>query len=345
MTEQIKHIGIVGGGKMGTSLFSFLSKYDFKITWYIRNEVEKAKKKHQRKLDRTLKNQLISKNEFEQIKQNHRITNSIADLANSNLVIECINENLNAKKDLISELFSLLPSDTIIASNSSSIKPELLSGIAEQKERIIGLHFFFPVEMKNVVELITTKYNSETTINRLNEFLVSIHKFHLIQNHSNVFLLNRLMLHLQAAAFNLHYEKKWSFAQIDSVIDQYFFPIGIFAMMDNIGIDLIYKSALNYLEYEKDKKHFMPLMDYMQKSISNNRLGVKTKCGFFSYINIEDTIPILDKDKKQIATSLANSYFSSYNWIIENNLCSKKDLIFAMNEYLDTDTEKWNDLI
>ncbi len=343
--SKLNHIGIVGGGKMGASIFNFLCGFDFKLTWYIRTDWEKTEKKHLRKLNRSVKNELISQKEYELRKQNHTITNSIANLANCNLIIECINEDLNAKQDLINKLFSVIANDSIIASNSSSINPQLLSKIEEQKERIIGLHFFFPVEMKNIVELVTTPFNSKETIRETELFLTAINKFYLNQTKDNNYLLNRLMLHLQAAAFNLHKEQNLSFTEIDNAVDKYLFPIGIFAMMDHIGIDMIYNSALNYLDYETDKEPFLPLINYMRKCISENRLGIKTKIGFFNYNNPEPANPILNKDEKQIACSLANSYFSSYNWFIEKKLCKPSDLTFSMNEYLDTDTKKWSNLI
>jgi 3-hydroxybutyryl-CoA dehydrogenase len=344
MTKEIKKIGIVGGGKMGTSIFNFLTKYNFQIVWYNRTNADKINNKHIRKLNRALKNNLISKEEFELKIQSQVITNSINDLNDSCLIIECINENLAAKQILINELFTIAKPYTIIASNSSSFKPETLSKNNTQRERIVGLHFFFPVEIKNIVELVLSSYNSAETIKKIEGFLSSINKNYLIQNSESAFLLNRIMLKLQAAAFNFSTKNNCKFKQIDEVVKQHLFPIGIFEMMDHIGIDIIYESAKNYILDEEDKNLFLPIMNFMEQSIKNNNFGIRTGQGFYDYSNTISDLRIDNNKDKQIIKFLIDSYSVAYSWALAISNSKADDLDLYMNEYLDTDTKQWNNI-
>ncbi len=345
MTQKTKHIGIVGGGKMGTSVFNFLSQYNFKIVWHIRTNTNEINKKNIRKLNRALKNNLITLEDFNFKIKHQVITNSITDLTDSSLVIECISENLLSKQALIKELFTIINPDAIIASNSSSFKPEVLSTHNNYKTRIVGLHFFFPVEIKHIAELVLSVYNTTENIKKMEVFLTSINKFYLIQNNQNAFILNRIMLKLQAAAFNYITQHNSSFKQIDAAVKQYLFPIGIFEMMDHVGIDIIYQSANNYIKEEKDKSVFLPLINFMKQCIQENKLGIKTQQGFYNYPSTISAPEITDNNKKQIAKYLVNSYLVIYNWAITMGNYKTSDLDFCINEYLDTNTRQWRNLV
>ncbi len=338
MTQKIEHIGIVGGGKMGTSIFNFLCQYNFKIIWYIRKNADKAEKKYHRKLKRSLKNKLISADEFDYMIHNHVIVDSVTKLTDADLIIECINENLLAKQSLISELFSIIRSDALVASNSSSFKPEILAD-EHNRARVVGLHFFYPVEIKHITELVLSNYNSEKDIQKIEEFLKSINKFYLIQNNESAFLLNRMMLKLQAAAYNYAVENKCTFEQIDAAAKQYLFPMGIFETMDHVGIDIIYQSAQNYIEDEEDKSIFLPLLNFMEQCIKENKLGIKTQQGFYNYTNTISVLETNDNNKK-IAEFLIHSYQSAYNWALSITNNNAADIDFCMNEYLDMDMKK-----
>ena len=182
---EIKSIAIIGGGTMGTSIFNYLSRYNFPIVWYTRSNSEKAGKKNVRKLKRLLKNNIISQNDFDYKIDNHKVTNRIEAAYTADLIIESISERLDLKQKLFQNLFKHIPKKTIVSTNSSSFLAQELS--AEYCDRIVGTHFFFPVETKNFIELI-----AEVNTKSVEEFLKSVNLRYLKQDSKSAFLLNRI---------------------------------------------------------------------------------------------------------------------------------------------------------
>lgn len=333
MHKELKVIGIVGGGKMGSSIFHYLTRYNYQLVWLVRSDSEKVANKYARRLKRSLKNDLITDEVYQNHVSNHRIVNDINLLSGCDLIIECINEDHGAKKDLIAQLFSIVNAEALILSNSSSILPNLLSDNIEYKKRIFGLHFFYPVEMKSVVELIVSTENQSKEIEKVKTFVEHIQMKCLEQTESNAFVMNRLMLHLQADAFHLSMTTGLTFSEIDSAVDEFLFPGGIFTIMDHVGYDLIAFSAKNYLKMEKDADKFIRLIEFLEgKDVLVVDLSIKRE-------NVDQNLNKLDD--KQIVQELVKSFYSNYNWYCENGYCESELLEFAMNQYLDTSIENW----
>jgi 3-hydroxybutyryl-CoA dehydrogenase len=146
-----------------------------------------------------------------------------------------------------------------------------------------GLHFFFPVQLKNTVELIMGRGTSAGTISILASFLHSINKKPFIQKESNPFILNRLLLEIQAEAFSVYLEGRLTFSQIDGLVREHLFPGGIFSFFDHVGIDVMRASILNYAEFSPDKGRYRPLIDKLTELMASGRLGIKSKAGFYDY--------------------------------------------------------------
>jgi len=345
MDSNLNHIAIVGDGKMGTSLFQFLSHFDFKLVWVHITNPEKASKKYHRRLKRALKNELIDQNQFDFKMQNHIITESLADVSKSDLIIECIFEDLNAKRELVQDLFKIKKAEAIIASNSSSLFPDRLSDSDSQRQKIMGLHFFFPVETKAMVELLPSGANSDEDLLRVQEFIKKIAKSILIQSREDAFLLNRIMLKWQALAYNYFVESDYSVAQIDSVINKHLACMGIFEMMDFIGLDLIYQSSEAYTEGQDDKEIYSLLLDFLKTKIKDNQIGVKSNEGFYTYPqNAEITALSVDAEQ-EILQKLVTDFELILEWAQKISCSSMEDLEFCMNEYLDTDIKNWKKLV
>ena len=341
----MKTIGIAGGGKMGASIFNMLCKYNhFSLIWYVRSNSEKAQNLHSRKLKRQLKNGLLSLKEFESCSLKQVITPNIEDLKDCDFIIETISEDKNQKNQLIQNLLSLTRSSCIIASNTSSININLLAN-QQNLQRMAGLHFFYPAEMKNIVELISSDYTSDHTINQIKSFLKSIERNYLHQTTPDAFLLNRIMLKIQLGYFKLSRSQGYTFKQIDSIVNEYMFSPGVFETMDTIGIDLIYKSARNYIGMDENDEDYQPLMTYLEECISDNRLGVKTGIGFINYNTDVPNVKITGIEKQHLLNSLITCWNNALLWAKNNSNFSSDELEFALNEYLSTDIKNWNILI
>lgn len=329
---------------MGTSIFHYLSQFDFRITWIHITDAEKALKKYHRKLKRAIKNGLISQDAFEFKMQHHKIAKSLEAIAHCDLVLECVCEDLEAKRKLVSELFQLLQPEALIASNTSSLFPAQLSNDPKQKQKLMGLHFFYPVETKAIVELVVNEYNRPEDIERLKDFAVKIGKKFLLQDQQDAFLLNRFMLKIQALAYNFAKENNYDFAQIDRVVQKHLFPMGIFEMMDFVGLDLIYKSAGAYIQDQNDKELYDGLLKNLEFHIAANQLGLKTNKGFYKYPQEKDEIEISTASEQAILSRLINDFEMVFQWAMGISKVSKADLEYFMDEYLDTEIKNWKNI-
>ncbi|MBK6281440.1 MAG: hypothetical protein IPF54_01155 [Draconibacterium sp.] len=163
---------------------------------------------------------------------------------------------------------------------------------------MVGLHFFYPAEIKNIVEFISSDYTSDHTINQITTFLKNIKRNFLVQATPEAFLLNRFMLKFQIGCYRLSQSQWYTFKQIDSIVNEYMFSPGVFETMDNIGIDLIYKAACNYIIMDENLEDYQPFMSYLEECIYNNRLGVKTGIGFINYNTDETEVNVAEKKNR-----------------------------------------------
>jgi 3-hydroxybutyryl-CoA dehydrogenase len=283
---MIKNIGIIGEGKMGTSLFFYLNGYrEYRLCWLCSNEQakEKALASFLKKMKFMLKNDVMTEEEHAAKLAGAIITTQANDLADCDLIIEAINEDVDKKISLFQDLDQSVKHTCIFTTNSSSILPSQLFPSEERKDKMAGMHFFFPVALKKTVELIVTDHTSEKTKQALQLFLQSIDKDIFPQNESNAFILNRLFLDFQAGAYQVYLEGRLSYREIDSLVKEKFFPAGIFEFFDHVGIDVMLASIRAYTKNSRNKLFYEPLIRKMEEMVENNRLGVKTKQGFYDY--------------------------------------------------------------
>jgi len=339
LITSIGHIGIIGSGKMGADIFSALTVYDYKMVWLCINheEAEKQNEAFLKKLNRQLKCGAIDQTELQKKQESVIITDSPDDLSDCDLVIECIWENLAKKKELFKRIEPYLSKHCIIASNSSSFIPSLLIPDSLMNDRFIGLHFFYPVKLKNIVEIIKTEYTSQTTLNLITKLCDQIGKKFLLQEEKYAFILNKLFLEVQNEAFKIYSEGILSYQQIDNIVQNNLFPDGIFKFFDQVGIDVMLQSIKNYSE--KNIKPYEQLLGKLEEMQSKHLLGIKTRQGFYNYNgeNQSNAIKEIPGFEKVVLGRLKNVYFTKAQQIVADQICDEQLLDFAAKEYMNTD--------
>ena len=202
---MLKNIGIIGEGKMGTNLLYYLLDLDFNLTWICSQDadLEKLRRTFNKRLIRTLEAGIIDEKRFQSIQERMTISSTLEDVATCELIIEAINEELQAKRKLFRVLDTIASPGCIFTSNSSSINPSTLIPSENRKDKFAGLHFFYPVTLKNIVEVILLPESSRETVQELTTFLESIHHRFLILEEKDSFILNRIFLHFQMKLFYL----------------------------------------------------------------------------------------------------------------------------------------------
>jgi 3-hydroxyacyl-CoA dehydrogenase len=345
---KIKKVAVTGEGKMGSSLFLYLSGFDFHLSWLCSSEVERdrARSVFATRTKRLWKSGAISEDEYLLKNEKTKITAAPADLKDCDLIIEAITESREAKKAIFESLDSLVTPSCIFATNSSSIVPSLLFPSESRKAKVAGLHFFYPVAMKNTVELITSPYTSQEIVGSLILFLQQINKVPFHQDESNAFILNRILLDFQAGAFHILQEGGWSHTSIDELVRTCFFPVGVFEFFDHVGIDIMLSSIRAYTQNAENKEFYAPMMNVLWTMVTRNQLGMKTGRGFYDYPGKTETLssggPVSGKKgpaRQEVKDRLWGYYMQSVASVIESRLCSREELAGYLKDYLGTDND------
>ena len=336
-------IGIIGKGKMGTNLFFYFLDFDFPIKWICRNakDIPYLTKKVQNKLSRSVKLGVMDRNRYQKRLEKIQISHRLDDLKNCRLVIETVTEEIQVKQLLFRELDRLVSEDCILTSNSSSILPGEWYRGGERPERIAGLHFFYPVSVKNIVELITTNLTGKEVVETICHFLSYINCKSLVLTEESAFLLNRLFLDFQAGAFHVLKEYHLSLRTLDNLIKEEFFPVGVFEFFDHVGIDVMYNSIRRYSSRLKNRDFYQPMIHQLNELIQQKRLGVKTQHGFYSYqdkpsdqVTDSHRERLSSAEKKSIIRRLKKWYLDTAILFTLKGYCTRDEMDNAVKEYM-----------
>ncbi|MBN1413746.1 MAG: 3-hydroxyacyl-CoA dehydrogenase family protein [Bacteroidales bacterium] len=346
--HKIKNIAVVGEGKMGSSIFHYLIDFDFRLTWLCSSDAarEKAQNAIIKKTKRLLQSGVLTEAGYASKLEQIQVTSDAIDLKYCDLVIEAITENADEKIKLFKQLDEIVDISCLLTTNSSSLVPSLLIPSENRKDKVTGLHFFFPVPMKSTVELITGPSTSQQTKESLHGFLLEVNKKPFLQDESNAFILNRLLLDFQAEAFHILEEGEFSHADIDDCVRQHIFPTGVFEFFDHVGIDIMLSAIKTYTQGETGKEFYRPMIIKLEEMVRQHRLGIKTRCGFYDYTNAvvtsSDDGRVLQDNSSlshKVAEQLWNFFTCSVSSVIASGVCSRDELAGYVKDYLGVDTD------
>ncbi|MEI6456536.1 MAG: 3-hydroxyacyl-CoA dehydrogenase family protein [bacterium] len=308
--NPFKHIGIIGEGKMGTNLFYFLLDHGCFLRWICSGqaEIEKIRKTFLKRIFRAKDSGIITQAGYESLLNGTLINDNFEAISDCDLVIEAVTEDISTKKEIFKDLVKLTRPGTIIASNSSSILPGKLLPSIEQAPFFLGLHFFYPVALKNIVEVITPESLSTGSLDKIKDFLTFIDRRYIVLDENSAFILNRIFLDFQNEAFLLAFQGKISFARLDSVVREHFFPVGVFEFFDSVGIDLMLTSIRNYVEHYLNRDHYSALIGFLDQMVRKGHLGKKSSKGFYQYSGDQVIEPDFTELSRDVNTGEITEY-------------------------------------
>lgn len=350
--DKIDHIGIIGQGKMGTALFLYLLGYDYTISWLCSSPEsrDKAQQLFNKKLRLKVHCGVMSSEESTVKSLKTLISDDPEILAGCDLIIETITEDVEKKKALFLKLDPVLHEKCLMTSNSSSILPSLLIPSEKRQKTFAGLHFLFPLNLKKTIELIAAPQTSQRTLDTLQQFLQAIDKISLQEHEGTAFIINKILLDFQAGAYQIFLEGKLGMKEIDALVKRKFFAIGVFEFFDHVGIDVMLASFKNYTLHSQNREFYTPLISKMEELVSANRLGIKTKRGFYQYGPQNgdgiDSVPPEGTSKEYLEKkeqSLRNYLRHSFQSAIANGT-GENDLTYAMTDLLSLDKDSLSNL-
>ena len=321
---EIKTIGIIGSGKMGSDIFHYLSDFNFTLKWYILfdDEKEKLQKSFHKKIARQLKHGIITEEQFKE-KSLYVFSTDLLEFSDCDLIIESITEEIQLKQNLFIKLNHIVHKKCLFVSNSSSILPSQLS----KYHTVTGMHFFYPVSFKKIVELIRKDDSVLIEIETLKRFLTAINKNVFEQDESNAFILNRFLLDIQLKAFELSKTHSIDYIHFDFILASLIPDFGIFEMIDQVGLQTMYNAISNYAQMDDNPNRFNSFLDEVKTKIElnipfcNKNEDITIDANYTKYI-LNDTkffiqaLIIEYTERYNIPTSLLKEYLEDFCGLI-----------------------------
>lgn len=281
---DIRRIGVVGAGTMGNGIAQALAAAGLEVvmTDVADAALQRGLKTVSTSLDRLVKKEKMSVATKADVMARIATSTDMAALANVDLVIEAATENLDLKLKIFTQLDTIVNSDAVIASNTSSISITKLAASTERPDRVVGMHFFNPVPMMALVELIKGLQTSDATYAAVETLTKAIGKTPVQVRSSPGFVVNRMLCPMINEAIFALSEGLASAVEIDSAMKLGCnHPIGPLALCDMIGLDVELAVMQVLFEGFKDTKYRpAPLLIEM---VEAGYLGRKSGKGFFDY--------------------------------------------------------------
>ncbi|MFA4987241.1 MAG: 3-hydroxyacyl-CoA dehydrogenase family protein [Candidatus Brocadiia bacterium] len=280
---KIKNVAVVGCGQIGVGigLSCALHRVPVALMGREKDELLTSRKWVTEFLDTAAEKGTIKRSEVYEIAGNFAFVVGIEHLKRADLVIECVNEDLETKKKLFTEIKGEVKPTAVVSTNTSVFSIRELAECFGSPDRFLGTHFFTPVPVMKLVEVVATPDTSRETIDNVMDFCMRIGKQPVLVKDSPGFIVNKLLTVFLLSAMKLYQEGNAP-EDIDTAIELALgHKAGPLKLADSIGLDVIARMAEQLHAYHGDECYSVP--DVLKQHIERGRLGRKTNVGFYRY--------------------------------------------------------------
>lgn len=282
--NQIERVAVVGGGLMGSGIAESIAVAGLSVTLRDIDEaaVDGARARLERSLDAAVRRGKLTAEGRAETFARIAFTTAMDDLAGVDLVIEAVPEHVDLKIRVLSDVAAAVGPDVILASNTSSIPIAQLAGNLPVPERVLGLHFFSPVPVMRLVEVVQALDTSEETLDVARAFVGQIGKVAIDTKDRSGFIVNMLLVPYLMAAVRMFED---GFATRESIDEGMKLgcghPMGPLTLCDFIGLDVLYSVCESLYDEFKQPEYAPPPL--LKRMVASGRIGRKSGRGFYDY--------------------------------------------------------------
>ena len=280
----IKNVGVIGCGLMGSGIVQVSAQAGFSVLFVEAND--ELVKRGLARLRETLEG-LAAKGKIEAKAKDDALgriagTTRLDDLKACDLVIEAMTENQALKNETFAKLDRIAVPHAILASNTSSCNVTALAAATKRPGQVVGMHFFNPVPLMKLVEIVRTLLTDEAAVRTATEFVRSVGKVPVQAKDATAFIVNRLLVPYLLDAVRVYEGGLASLEDIDQAMKLGCgYPMGPFTLLDLVGLDTaMYVAEVMFEEFREPRYAPPPLLKRM---VMAGQLGRKTGRGFYTY--------------------------------------------------------------
>lgn len=281
---EIKQIGVVGCGQMGSGITQVCAQSDYQVIVSEVNDelLNKGMSSINSFLTRSVEKGKITQQDKDSTLSRIKGTTDLKDFGDCDLLIEAAVENLDLKKKIFAELDKFCPKHAILASNTSGLSIIDMAMATARPDKVLGIHFFYPVWLMKLLEIVKTIATSNETLEIGKDFGKSLGKTIIIAQDTPGFIVNRLMVPQILNAIRMLEAGVATKEDIDTALTLGLnHPMGPLALADFIGLDTLFFIANNTYNEFKEPQYAPPVL--LAKMVTAGRLGRKTGKGFYDY--------------------------------------------------------------
>jgi 3-hydroxybutyryl-CoA dehydrogenase len=284
VAREIRSVGVVGLGTMGAGIAQVAVQAGFDVVGREVSEelADAARGKIEHFLGRAVEKGRMRAEDRDAALARLRTTTDVADIAASDLVIEAIVEDLDAKRELFAELDRICAPDAILATNTSAISVSEIASATERPERVVGMHFFNPAPLLPLVEIVRAKHTSDDVVDAAYAWAERVGKTPVRCNDTPGFIVNRILIPLLNDCVRTLDEAGISPEDLDTAMTNGAgWPMGPCALVDLVGIDIHVHAAEALYAMLPDDRVAPP--ERLRRMVAEGKLGRKTGEGFYRY--------------------------------------------------------------
>ncbi|MGI6257028.1 MAG: 3-hydroxybutyryl-CoA dehydrogenase [Anaerovoracaceae bacterium] len=280
----MKTIGVLGTGTMGAGIIQVLAQNGYEVVLRARRQtsVDGGIARVTKNLERMVAKEKITEEKKDEILSRIKGSTDISIVKDADLIIEAATEELEAKKALFAELDELCKPETILATNTSSLSITEIAAATKRPDRVVGMHFFNPVPVMKLVEIIKGLTTSDETRDTILALTAALQKTPVEVAEAPGFVVNRILIPMINEAIGILADGVATAEGIDDAMKLGAnHPMGPLALGDLIGLDVcLAVMDVLYKEYGDPKYRAHTLL---RKMVRGNKLGMKTGEGFYVY--------------------------------------------------------------